>query len=88
MKIINESKFTRILGVLLNPTLKKIVKRLNPDQYNGASLIGLRGIVVKSHGNATSSAFYNAILEAVKEVERQVPDKIKDKLELGLVKRS
>ncbi len=88
MKIINESKFTRILGVLLNPTLKKIVKRLNPDQYNGASLIGLRGIVVKSHGNATKSAFYNAILEAAKEVERQVPEKIKNKLELSLVKRS
>lgn len=88
IKIINESKFTRILGVLLIPTLKKIVKRLNPDQYNGASLIGLRGIVVKSHGNATKSAFYNAILEAVKEVERQVPEKINKKLELGLDKRS
>lgn len=87
MKIINESKFTRFLGILLNPTLKKIVKRLNPDQYNGASLIGLRGIVVKSHGNATSSAFFNAILAAVKEVERQVPDKIKKKLELSLLKR-
>lgn len=88
MEIINESKFTRLLGILLNPTLKKIVKRLNPDQYNGASLIGLRGIVVKSHGNATSSAFFNAILEAVKEVERQVPEKIKNKLELSLLKRS
>ncbi len=88
LEIIKESKFTRILGLLLIPTLKKMVKRLNPDQYNGASLIGLRGIVVKSHGNATSSAFYNAILEAVKEVERQVPEKIKTKLELGLVKRS
>ncbi|WP_371379638.1 phosphate acyltransferase PlsX [Thalassotalea aquiviva] len=88
LKIINESKFTRILGILLNPTLKKIVKRLNPDQYNGASLIGLRGIVVKSHGNANKSAFYNAILEAVKEVERQVPEKIKNKMEQSLLKRS
>ncbi|QBY05790.1 phosphate acyltransferase PlsX [Thalassotalea sp. HSM 43] len=86
MKIINENKFTRLLGVMLNPTLKNIVKRLNPDQYNGASLIGLRGIVVKSHGNATSSAFYNAIKEAVKEVERQVPQKINHKLEQTLVK--
>ncbi|NMP15565.1 phosphate acyltransferase PlsX [Thalassotalea sp. Y01] len=86
MKIINENKFTRLLGVMLNPTLKNIVKRLNPDQYNGASLIGLRGIVVKSHGNATSSAFYNAIKEAVKEVDRQVPQKINHKLEQTLVK--
>ncbi|WP_371189199.1 phosphate acyltransferase PlsX [Thalassotalea maritima] len=86
-KIINENIFTRFLGGLLNPTLKKIVKRLNPDQYNGASLIGLRGIVVKSHGNATSSAFYNAIAEAVKEVERQVPQKIHHKVEQTLLKR-
>ncbi|WP_353958582.1 phosphate acyltransferase PlsX [Thalassotalea ponticola] len=86
VKIINEHKFTRFLGFLLNPTLKNIVKRLNPDQYNGASLIGLRGIVIKSHGNATSSAFYNAIKEAVREVERQVPQKINDKLEQTLVK--
>jgi glycerol-3-phosphate acyltransferase PlsX len=57
---------------------------VNPDQYNGASLIGLRGIVVKSHGNANSSAFYSAIMEAVKEVERQVPTKIKNSLERGL----
>ena len=54
---------------------------MNPDQYNGASLIGLRGIVVKSHGNANVTAFYTAILEAVTEVERQVPTKIKDQLE-------
>lgn len=57
---------------------------MNPDQYNGASLIGLRGIVVKSHGNANVTAFYTAIIEAVTEVERQVPTKIKDKLEHGL----
>jgi glycerol-3-phosphate acyltransferase PlsX len=67
----------------LSSTLKKLFKPLNPDQYNGASLIGLRGIVVKSHGNASSKAFYMAILEAIKEVERQVPERIKDKIENG-----
>jgi glycerol-3-phosphate acyltransferase PlsX len=56
---------------------------MNPDQYNGASLIGLRGIVVKSHGNANANAFYAAIMEAVKEVERQVPEKIRNSLEHG-----
>ncbi len=77
----------RILGKLLTPAIKKVFKTLNPDQYNGASLIGLRGIVVKSHGNANVTAFYSAILEAVKEVERQVPEKIKAKLEQGLLQR-
>ena len=60
---------------------------MNPDQYNGASLVGLRGIVVKSHGNANSTAFFTAIMEAVKEVERQVPEKINNKLERGLLQR-
>ena len=60
---------------------------MNPDQYNGASLIGLRGIVVKSHGNANSGAFLAAIEEAVKEVERQVPEKIKTSLEHGFTCR-
>jgi len=82
--VLSEHFFARILGKLLTSTLKKLFKPLNPDQYNGASLIGLRGIVVKSHGNAGIKAFYNAIFEAVKEVERQVPEKIKNKLEQGL----
>ena len=62
-------------------------KSLNPDQYNGASLIGLRGIVVKSHGNATTTAFFNAIVEAINEIERQVPEKIRMKVEQGLLQR-
>lgn len=78
---------TRLLGKLLTPTLKKLYKSLNPDQYNGASLIGLRGIVVKSHGNANTVAYFNAIMAAVKEVERQVPEKIKTKLALSLQRR-
>jgi glycerol-3-phosphate acyltransferase PlsX len=82
--ILTRNLFMRFIGRILSSTLKKLFKTLNPDQYNGASLIGLRGIVVKSHGNASSAAFYMAILEAMKEVERQVPNKIKDKLEQGL----
>jgi glycerol-3-phosphate acyltransferase PlsX len=74
----------KLLTLIVKPSLKKIFKSMNPDQYNGASLIGLRGIVVKSHGNANSSAFFSAIMEAVKEVERQVPEKIKNSLEQGL----
>ena len=53
---------------------------MNPDQYNGASLVGLRGIVVKSHGNASSKAFLAAIDEAVREVEKQIPEKIQASL--------
>ncbi|WP_448213041.1 phosphate acyltransferase PlsX [Colwellia sp. MEBiC06753] len=86
-EVFEKNVIARLLGRFLAPTLKKLLKSLNPDQYNGASLIGLRGIVVKSHGNANAKAFYTAILEAVNEVERQVPQKIKDKLEQGLLQR-
>jgi glycerol-3-phosphate acyltransferase PlsX len=63
------------------------LKTLNPDQYNGASLLGLRGIVIKSHGRADVGAFFNAIGEAVHEVNRQVPSRISDRLEEVLLER-
>ncbi|SEL06713.1 phosphate:acyl-[acyl carrier protein] acyltransferase [Colwellia chukchiensis] len=87
-EIIKKNLIAQIMGKLLSRPLKKLFKPMNPDQYNGASLIGLRGIVVKSHGNANVMAFYAAILEAVTEVERQVPTKIKDKLEQGLCQKA
>ena len=82
---LNQSLLNRILGFMLMPALKKLYNGVNPDHYNGASLIGLGGIVVKSHGNASDVAFLNAINEAVCEVERQVPAKIKDKLTAVLI---
>ena len=82
--LFKQNILVKMLTLILKPSLKKLFKSMNPDQYNGASLIGLRGIVVKSHGNANSSAFFSAIMEAVKEVERQVPEKIKSSLEQGL----
>ena len=63
------------------------LKTLNPDQYNGASLLGLRGIVIKSHGSADVLAVVNAISEAVHEVKRQVPSRISDRLEAVLLER-
>lgn len=83
--ILTRNVFTRFIGWILTSALKKLFKPLNPDQYNGASLIGLRGIVVKSHGNANVMAFYTAIMEAVKETERKVPEKIKEKLAKSLL---
>ena len=58
---------------------------MNPDQYNGASLLGLRGIVVKSHGNASVAAMVSAIGEAVIEIQRQVPERIADLLETAQI---
>ena len=58
--------------------------RLKPDHYNGASLIGLRQVVIKSHGSANAEAFYSAIQQAVAEAHEQLPDRIKNRVEAVL----
>ncbi len=78
---------TRIMAQIALPLLKSIYNRMNPDQYNGASLIGLRGIVVKSHGNASADAFYYAIFQAMQEARLRVPEKIKTKIETVLLEQ-
>ena len=60
---------------------------MDPARYNGASLIGLRGIVIKSHGSASVLAFKNAINEAIFEVEKNIPERIREQV-TGLLKES
>lgn len=86
-KASQHSWFSKIVAKMALPLFRAIYLRMKPDQYNGASLIGLRGIVVKSHGNASSEAFLYAIREAIHQVEMQVPEKIKDKIEAVLMER-
>jgi glycerol-3-phosphate acyltransferase PlsX len=50
--------------------------RLDPRRYNGASMVGLNGIVIKSHGSADEFAFRQAILTAAAEAARGVPSQI------------
>jgi len=78
------SFLTKLLSAIVLPVLQAFRKRINPDQYNGASFIGLQGIVIKSHGGANEHATLAAIEEAIKEVENNVPIKIKDQLEQQL----
>lgn len=68
------------------PALKCLAKEIDPGRHNGASLIGLKGIVIKSHGGAEKMAFANAILEAILEVEKDVPKKIGEKVGEALKK--
>lgn len=65
----------------LQKSLSRRFSHLNPDQYNGASLLGLRGSVIKSHGAANQRAFCVAIEQAVQAVQRQVPQRIAARLE-------
>lgn len=62
------------------PVLKSLGRRLDPRRYNGASLVGLNGIVIKSHGGADVLAFEQAITVALLEAEKRVPDQIRELL--------
>jgi len=78
---IKRSWWTQFVSRAALPLLKKSLKRFNPDQFNGATLIGLRGVVVKSHGAADFMATKYAIQRALIEAEHQVPNRISDQLE-------
>ncbi|MEM6049557.1 phosphate acyltransferase PlsX [Erwinia sp. P7711] len=75
-----------LLGRVLKKRLAKRFGHLNPDQYNGACLLGLRGSVIKSHGGANQRAFTAAIEQAEQAVQRQVPERIAARLQAVLPK--
>jgi glycerol-3-phosphate acyltransferase PlsX len=77
MKMVLTSEFKRnpitMLGALIaNSALRRISNRLNPSRYNGASLLGLRGLVFKSHGGADAEAFEWAIRRAHDAAQQDV----------------
>lgn len=72
--------YARFVAFLALPLLKSLKNRFDPGRYNGASLLGLRGIVIKSHGNADVLAFSMAIRRAILEVEKNIPDKIQNQV--------
>ena len=67
---------TKFAAIIALPVLNAVRKILDPRRYNGASLLGLNGIVVKSHGGADTSSFFNAIKIASIEIEKDVPQRI------------
>ncbi|MDN5863730.1 MAG: phosphate acyltransferase PlsX [Gammaproteobacteria bacterium] len=66
----------KLAGLMAWPVLRRLSRRLNPGSYNGASFLGLRGIVVKSHGSADRLGFKTAIRAAILEVDQNVPERI------------
>ncbi|MGR9115229.1 MAG: phosphate acyltransferase PlsX [Gammaproteobacteria bacterium] len=78
---------TKLAGIVAYPVLKTFKQRIDPRMYNGASFLGLRGLVIKSHGGADVLAFKTAIQLAELEVEKDVTRKISEKVETILTKR-
>ena len=70
--------FSRILTFFLKKNLKSFKQSIDPRNFNGGILLGIDGIVIKSHGNADGYAFCNAISFAVKSLESNLLKKIKD----------
>ncbi|NIR32368.1 MAG: phosphate acyltransferase PlsX [Gammaproteobacteria bacterium] len=83
----NRNLFTRIAGLVALPVLRSLRRKIDPREYNGASLMGLRGIVIKSHGSTDAVGFANAIKEAHAEIQNNVPARINEHLESILAER-
>ena len=72
----SRNPLTKLAALFAMPVIRAVRERLDPRRYNGASLLGLRGIVIKSHGSADVFAFGQALETAVQEVRNNVPQRI------------
>jgi phosphate acyltransferase len=74
------SALTRFAGMVVTPVLHAFGKRVDPRRYNGATLLGLKGIVVKSHGSADALGFERAVERAKEEVRNEVLHRLMQRL--------
>jgi len=79
-----QNLYSKLAALVSKPILQSIHRKTDPRRHNGASLLGLRGIVIKSHGSADRLSFAHAIEEAMLEVEKNIPARITSRLEVLL----
>jgi glycerol-3-phosphate acyltransferase PlsX len=72
--------WTRLAAVVALPVLKHFKHRLDPRRYNGAALLGLRGLVFKSHGSADAYAFEQALNRACEAARNRLLDRVHDRI--------
>ncbi|MEE9412115.1 MAG: phosphate acyltransferase PlsX [Methylococcales bacterium] len=82
-----KNPLSKLAGLIAMPVLKSFKKLFDVKKYNGASLIGLTGIVIKSHGGADRVAIANAIKVAAIEIEKDVPNRISERIEAMMTSR-
>ncbi len=80
-KGLNSTWRSKLGAKLSKPAFSDVLARYDPAQHNGAPLLGLKGVVVKSHGSADRAAMLQAILEAGDEARKQVPERIQTLIE-------
>ncbi len=76
-----KSLYNKLAAMIAMPILKAFRRRIDPRAYNGASMLGLNGIVIKSHGGADVFGYANAIEIALLEIEKSVPEHIRTRME-------
>lgn len=74
---------SKIGAFLVKPALKKTLKAFDASQYGGAPLLGLKGLVVKTHGSSKAAEVTNSILQCVTFKEQQINEKIKNNIEIS-----
>ena len=74
---------TKIGGALIKTDLKKTLKNFSASEYGGAPLLGLKGLVVKAHGNSKSYEFKRALMQCVSFAQNNVNEQIKESLSLS-----
>ena len=71
---------SKIGALLVKPALKKTLKSFSTDQYGGAPMLGLTGLVVKAHGSSNAVEIKNSILQCIAFKEQKINEKIKEKI--------
>ncbi len=79
--LFKQNMFSRAVGTLALPLLRRLKADLAPARHNGASFLGLQGIVVKSHGSAGAQGFQSAIQRALIEIQENLPQRLHGRLE-------
>ena len=74
---------SKIGALLVKPALKQTLKAFDLEQYGGAPMLGLKGLVVKTHGSSKSVEIKNSILQCVTFQKQQINEKIKEKIQLA-----
>lgn len=76
----NEAWWTKLALLPAIPILKRIIRRIDPERYNGATFLGLNGIVIKSHGSANIKAFVCAVEEVIFQIDKNIPNLVKKRV--------
>ncbi|WP_124368028.1 phosphate acyltransferase PlsX [Pseudomonas sp. R1-43-08] len=79
--LFKQNLVSRAVGALALPLMRRLQADLAPARHNGASFLGLQGIVVKSHGSAGVEGFQSAIARAVIEIQENLPQRLHGRLE-------